>query len=402
MKILVLTPYMPSPPRSGGQRRLDGLMRGLARRHEVSLLSLSSSEHAEEELEAARAYCSEVIAIPHQGQSVMSFGKRVQQFRSMLSRDSFEAMNLRRADFQARLDQLCADNAYDLVQVEFCQMGIYRFSRRRVGAPLLVLDEHNIEYDLVKRFAEAPGELSRKLYNATNWRKLKREEVSTWRRFDGVVLTSARDDELLRSIEPQTRTAVVPNAVDLDEFAPNDTPTDELSLLFFGALDYYPNIDGVTYFLDEIFPLIRRLEPRATIRVLGRNPPPSIKAKEGNGVEITGFVEDPRPLIDRATAVVVPLRSGGGTRFKIVEAMSKGKAIVSTTIGAEGLDVEHEKNLLLADDAESFARAVERVLHTPELRAELGRAARARAVQAYGWPAAVGKLQAFYDELAAS
>jgi glycosyltransferase involved in cell wall biosynthesis len=259
-----------------------------------------------------------------------------------------------------------------------------------------VLDEHNIEYDLVRRSAEAPCSLPRKLYNEVNWRKLRTEERLAWGRVDGVVLTSARDEATLLADEPSTRTAVVPNAVDLQAFAPSATVCEKATLLFLGAVNYYPNTDGILYFLNQVFPRVLARRPDVKLRIVGMNPPESILARRSESVEVTGFVDDPRPLLDQASAVIVPLRIGGGTRFKIVEAMAKGKAIVSTRIGAEGLEVEHERHLLLADSAEDFALQIERVLESPALADRLGQAARQLAQTRYGWDAAVDKLEAFY------
>jgi glycosyltransferase involved in cell wall biosynthesis len=228
---------------------------------------------------------------------------------------------------------------------------------------------------------------------------VKKEEIAAWRNADGVVLTSAADEKTLLSELPSSATSVVPNAVDLESFAPQPTEVDPERLLFFGAMNYHPNIDGVTYFVKEVLPLIVAERPNVVFEVIGQNPPAEILALAGRNVTITGFVPDPRPYLDRASAVVVPLRVGGGTRFKIVEAMAKGRPIVSTTIGAEGLEVEHGRELLLADDPTSFARETLRLLESPELGAGLGGNARQRAEQSYGWGAAVVRLEQFYTEL---
>lgn len=401
MKILFVTPYLPSPPYFGAQRRLDGLMRGLAARHEVSLLSFVAADvHTERSLEVSRSYCREFDVIRHDVLNLTGQKKRLMQLRSLLSRGSFELRLLHRREFQARLDRLLTTRDWDIVQVEFCHMGIYRFRRTPGTRTRLVLDEHNIEYDLVKRTAETAEGAVRRVYAQVNWRKLEREERDCWRRFDGTALTSVRDEEMLKSAEPSTPTAVVPNAVDLDTFRPNGAARDPASLLFLGAISYFPNTDGILYFLDAIFPKIVALRPDVQLRIVGMSPPESVLAHRSRNVEVTGFVEDPLPYMDRASVFVVPLRVGGGTRLKVVEAMGKGKAIVSTRIGAEGIDVEHEKNVLLADDPEDFARQVVRLLDDPELAARLGTEARRLAEERYGWGAAVRRLEQFHEELA--
>ncbi len=378
---------------------MDGLMRGLAAKHEVSVLSLVGGPEVAEQIRQTREYCERVVTVKHEVLNMNVRDKRILQLRSLASRRSFEHLQTFNAEFQARFDELLASDEFDVVQVEFSQMGVFGFRRSPSRRPLFVLDEHNIEYSLIERTAQAAETLDRKLYATLNWKKLRTEEHAAWRAFDGVALTSKNDERMLLNDIPSIRTAVVPNAVDLEQFRPNETPLEPKTLLFFGAMNYHPNIDGVGHFIDETFPLIRAKCPGVRLQVIGQAPPDSIRAKAAADVEILGFVDDPRTYLDRATVVVVPLRIGGGTRFKIVEAMAKGKAIVSTTLGAEGLDVEHEKNALLADDPQTFAREVERLLADPKLVESLGRAARLRAEQSYGWEAAVDRLERFYDEL---
>ncbi len=400
MRILFVTPYLPSPPRFGAQRRLEGLLRGLARRHEVSLLSFSKPGGVDDEaLAATRAYLHSVVTVPYDVLDVEVSHKRLLQLRSLASRHSFETLLMRRPEFQSQLAELLASTAYDVVQVEFSQMGSYQLTRREARAPVFVLDEHNIEYDLTRRTAKAPGSLPRKLYSAANWRKQRGEERRAWQRFDGVVLTSERDAELLRTDLPATKTAVVPNGVDVDAFRPSGAPRDPATLLFLGAINYYPNSDGILHFLDHIWPLITAARPDARLQIVGMDPPSSVLSRRSDKVEVTGFVDDPLPYLERATVVVVPLRIGGGTRFKVVEAMAMGKAIVSTRLGAEGIEVTPETHALLSDDSASFAAAVLRVLGDPELNDRLGLAARQLAEERYGWRAAVAKLESFYSEL---
>jgi glycosyltransferase involved in cell wall biosynthesis len=401
MNILFVTPYLASPPECGAQRRLEGLMRGLSQCHQITLLSFSPG--TDRAPTVSHAYCKDVITIEHDVLRLPATAKRLLQSRSLLSRKSFEFLLYQNARFQSEFERLVQQNNYDVVQVEFSQMGIYRLPRvsprQGIRSPQFVLDEHNIEYEIVKRTAESEGSFARRTYSSLNWRKVKREELDAWHRFDGVALTSARDELMLKNESPTTRTIVIPNAVDLDAFRPNQTTIEPKTLLFLGALDYHPNIDGMAFFLDEIWPKVVKSAPDAKLIVVGRNAPASLLARKNDSIDFTGYVDDPRVYLDRAAAVIVPLRIGGGTRFKIVEAMAKGKAIVSTRIGAEGLDTKHEQHLLLADDPVSFADSVCRVINDDALAARLGQSARDFAEARYGWNAAVAKLEAFYVQL---
>jgi glycosyltransferase involved in cell wall biosynthesis len=399
MRILFVTPFLPSPPRFGGQRRLDGLTRSLAKRHELSVISFTATdEFKQAALEATRAYCQEVITFPDM-EFVERRDKRLLQARSLVSLHSFEHLLVaRRTEFLARLQQLVDSGRFDIVQVEFVQMAALKFALPRGRRFRTVLDEHNIEFDIVKRTANAQVSPARRLYSAVDWRKLKREETAAWRWFDGVAVTSERDASILSSLEPRTRVSVVPNGVDIDLFRPATRLPDADSLLFFGAMNYYPNHDGLTYFVEQIFPLILAKRPNTKLWVVGPAPP-SVKQLRSANIEVTDFVDAVEPYIDAATAVIVPLRLGGGTRLKIVEAMSKAKAIVSTRVGAEGIDVVNGESALLADDPHTFANHVENVLGDAALAQRLGSAARKLAEERYSWPALVSQLEGFYEQL---
>ena len=400
MKILLVSPFLPSPPRFGGQRRIDGLARELADRHDVSVLSFNATdewEHAS--LLETRTYCRQVRTLPNY-EPVEAGAKRKNQLRSLLSRYSYEhSLVASRRDFQRAFDEMLAGEDYDVVQIEFVHMAPFRLSYHSNNGPLFVLDEHNVEYDILRRTAKASMGLPRTVYNAVNWRKLAREERLAWRRFDGVALTSARDQQLLHADFPACRTAVIPNGVDVDEFSKSTGSVDADSLVFFGAINYFPNADGVMYFVDEVFPTVRQRRPHASFRVIGPGASPEILQRQHNGVEIVGMVDDVNPHIDRAAVVVVPLRIGGGTRLKIVEALSKGKPVVSTRLGAEGLDVVDGEHLLLADEPREFANQVERVLADSDLARRLGEAGRTLMEDRYSWGSITQQLEQFYDEL---
>ncbi len=401
MKILFVTPFLPSPPRFGGQRRLDGLMRGLAQNHEVDVVSFNrTDEYEHSSLDATKKFCREVVTVPNLDLAETR-DKRRMQLRSLLSLRSFELLLAAgRHDFQRALDGMLARVAYDVIQVEFVWMTAFRFARSGPAKPVLVLDEHNVEYDILKRTAGASGGLPRHVYNALNWRKLAREERAAWRKFDGISLTSARDAELVQRDFPGARTAVIPNGVDITEFSVSSQPSEPDVLLFFGAINYYPNQEALIYFIDNVFPLIRQRRPDTKFRILGPGAPDSVLSRAGNGVEVLGMVDQVGPYLESATAVVVPLRIGGGTRLKIVEALSKGKPVISTRLGAEGLDVVHDEHLLIADEPQAFAHEVERVLADPELGARLGRAGRQLMEERYSWQGIVVGLEKFFESLA--
>jgi glycosyltransferase involved in cell wall biosynthesis len=401
--ILFVTPFLPSPPRFGAQRRLHELISGVARSNDVSVLSLvDPGEDQEEALRATEEYCRRVVTVSNPAYGASPVRKRLLQLASLGSPHSYDWMGHSEEPFRAALDQMLA-HRYDVVHFELGPMAGYarEIGLRRPHRPVLCLDEHNIEYDIVKRTADAEAGTLRRAYSAIEWRKVRKEERYAWSHLDGCTVTSARDQELLLADEPMARTAVVPNGVDLDFFrpSPRSAPHESQTLLFFGAIDYYPNTDGVLYFLKDVFPKLVARYPRLRLSIVGRRPPEAILAQRSANVEVTGVVDDVRVWLDQADAVVVPLRIGGGTRLKILEAMAMGKAVVSTTLGAEGLDAVPGRDILLADDADAFVSQVGRLLDDRAMESSIGASARRFVSGRYSWKAAVERLSMFYDEL---
>jgi glycosyltransferase involved in cell wall biosynthesis len=234
-----------------------------------------------------------------------------------------------------------------------------------------------------------------------NWRKLQREELGTYREADGVYLCSVEDERRLLEQVPGARTAVIPNAADVEYYRPRptDPPPDGRTVVYFGLLSTVPNIDAVIHFVRDIWPRIVAAHPEACCKIIGGRPPSSLLELAGPRVELTGFVSDLRPHLAAAAAVVVPLRLGGGTRLKIVEAMAMGKAIVSTTLGAEGIEAVPGRDLLVEDQPAAFAEAVNRLLAEPGLAARIGHSARKLAIERYSWREAARALEDFYRRI---
>ena len=399
MKLLFLSPYLPSPPRSGGPRRIHGLLTELARRHEVSILAFTApGEATEEALSSTREYCTEVVTVDNDrlDRGVNQRQKRAIQLRSLFSPRSYERLIHHDPAFQRALNGMVGRTDYDVITAEFAQMACYRVPPRARR----VLDEHNIEYDILRRTANAGRSPVRKVYNRANYLKLRREEQAAWQQYDGITLTSERDEAILRRYAPGKPTAVIPNGVDTEHFRPSDAPIEPGTILFFGAINYYPNTEGLLFFIDEVFPRVKRQQPGAQLWIVGQLPPPEITSRAAEDVVVTGLVEDVRAYIERAAVVIAPLRIGGGTRLKIVEAMSMGKPVVSTRLGAEGLDVTDGEDILLADTAEEFAKQVARALRDGALAGRIGAAARRSAEAKYSWRGAAARLERFYEELA--
>jgi polysaccharide biosynthesis protein PslH len=354
LSILYVSQMPASPPRFGAQARVHGLMTQLARRHELTAVMLVDDEFdAEECRRAMQAYCREVVLVPNP-HIRQGLAKRLLQLRSLASTQSFERLQVTVPAMQRALDRVLRAKRFDVVNLEFSFLGDCDLRQAPPGErlPPLVVDSHNIDYDLARQYARAGNGLCRRLYAGANWRKLRREELGTYRDADGVYLCSAVDERRLLDQVPGARTAVIPNAADVEYYQPRptDPPPDGRTVVYFGLLSYVPNVDGVIHFVRDIWPRIAEAHPEARCKIIGGRPPKSLRALAGPQVELTGFVSDLRPHLAAAVGVVVPLRLGGGTRLKIVEAMAMGKAIVATTLGAEGIEAVPGRDLLVEDE----------------------------------------------------
>jgi polysaccharide biosynthesis protein PslH len=400
LSILYVSPMPASPPRFGAQARMHGLMTRLALRHDLTAVVLVDSEFDAEECRTAMlAYCRDVVLVPrpYVGEGLT---KRLLQLQSLASPRSFERRMAAAPVMQRALDRVLRARRFDLVNLEFSFLGEcdLRQAPPNQRLPRLIVNSHNIDYELARQYARAGKSLAHRLYAGVNWRKLRREELRAYRDADGVYLCSAEDERRLLDVVPGVRTAVIPNGADVDYYQPRtvDPPADGHTVVFFGLLAYAPNVDGLTHFVEKIWPRVVEAHPGARLKIMGAKPPRSLQLLAGPRVELTGFVPDLRPHLAAAAAVVVPLRLGGGTRLKIVEAMAMGKAIVSTTLGAEGIEAISGRDLLIEDQPEAFADAVNRLLGDPELAARIGQSARSLAVRRYSWSDAALALEGFY------
>jgi len=382
---------------------MHGLMTALARRHDLTAISLVDDEFDLEDCRRAMdEYCRQVVLVPNP-RGAPGLAKRTLQLRSLFSRYSFEHHCFAVPELQEALDRVQRQTPFDVVNLESPYLAHFRLRQAPAGAspPPVVIDAHEIAYDMVRQIAGRAGSLGRKLYGALDWRKLRHEELSAFREADGVYLCSLGDQQRLLAEVPEARTAVVPNAADVEFYQPrpSDPPADGRTVLFFGLLSTVPNLDGILWFVREIWPRILRARGDARLKIMGKNAPAAVRALAGPGVEVAGFVDDLRPHLAAAAVLIVPLRLGGGTRLKIVEGMAMGKAIVSTTLGAEGIEATPERDLLIADQPGDFARDVLRLLDEQGLAARMGAAGRRLAVERYAWTSAAASLERFYREI---
>jgi glycosyltransferase involved in cell wall biosynthesis len=251
-----------------------------------------------------------------------------------------------------------------------------------------VLFTHNVEATIWRRHYEVATNPIWKAISWQEWRKMEAAERRYLRLADRVLTVSETDRDAFASFLEPTRLTVIPTGVDVDYFQPMPVAETANSLVFIGSMDWLPNEDAIFYFVGEILPLIKQQYPQVSLEVVGRNPSRKLQAlaEREKSVRLTGWVEDIRPFVARGSVCIVPLRIGGGTRLKIFEAMAMSKAVVSTSVGAEGLPVKAGDNILLADTPNDFANSVIFLLSDPNQRKRLATSARTLVQAKYSWP----------------
>jgi polysaccharide biosynthesis protein PslH len=395
MRILWLKSDLLLPLDKGGKLRTWHLMRHLARRHDITYLAFADAATAPAHLAGMREVASRVKTVVRTDPPKRSFAFYADAAKYLTDELPYAVAKYRSAEYAAHVESLLAYHSFDLIVCDFLPPAVNL--PRELPCPA-VLFTHNVESEIWRRHAETQSNaVSRWLYEAQH-RRMLRYEQSALARFDGVLAVSDADRQTFERLYPSVDTSieVVPTGVDTDYFSSQSSNSESAvpSLVFTGSMDWLPNEDAMTYFCREILPLIRADEPGVRLSIVGRAPTPAVQrlAADSN-ITVTGRVDDVRPWIEGAAVYVVPLRIGGGTRLKIFEAMAMGKAVVSTTVGAEGLPVGDGRNVLLADEPRTFARHVVRLLRNREERDALGAAARALVVDNFDWSAVAGTLE---------
>jgi glycosyltransferase involved in cell wall biosynthesis len=385
MRILVHGSQLLFPANTGGRIRTSKLFERLARQHEITWVCLRRPEETDAQVEAMRACCARLETFPFVETPKLSPRFYWDLARNLASRYPFVIEKYFQPAMRARLGELLAKEPFDLLLCDFLQPSLnvldLPFAPR-------VLFQHNVESVIFERHFKENPQPAAKAYLYWQWRKLLAYEGRAARWFDHSIMVSEQDCQTMARLYGVTNTTAIATGVDADYYQPGGAESPEHDLVFTGSMDWLPNIDGITWFADEVLPRLRRELP-VKLWVVGRKPLPPVKALAERHPEIvvTGTVDDVRPYIARARLYLVPLRIGGGTRMKIYEAMAMGKPVVSTRIGAEGLPVTGGRDLVLADDAEAFAREILALLRDEGRRRSLGEAGRRLVTERFTWDA---------------
>jgi len=385
LRILWLKTELLHPVDKGGKIRTYNMLKELKREHHVTYLTLDDGSASAEERKRSSEYCHDLICIPHRRREKFTPGFYFELLLNLVEPRPYAIKKYESAAMLREIVELERRGSFDLLVCDFLAPAAN--VPRSLATPS-ILFQHNVEAMIWKRHYEIQTNSIKKAYLYSQWQKMRRFEKEMCRDFDCVIGVSAADREQMKREYGAQAVFDVPTGVDTDFFQPRGgVQPSAHSIIFTGSMDWLPNEDAIKYFMREIMPLIKKKVPDAALTVVGRNPPPALVelSKEDPSLTITGRVEDVRPYIEESAAYIVPLRIGGGTRLKIFEAMAMEKAVVSTTVGAEGLPVSNGVDLLVADEPAAFADAVITLLTNNSYAVQLGQRAASIVRQNHGW-----------------
>ncbi len=394
MKVLWISPKLPYPPESGDKLRQFNLIRELSSNIEISLIAFTLTRHEESLAGHMKRFCPRVKTF------FFDEFSQLQRINAIVkSPDPYYVSRYQRADVNNYIRNELETFQPDLIQIEHTYLAEYL---RRIPPHLKrpsILTKHNIDAHLALQSYKFADSLVKKVFWWLEWKKMAFYEPKADRLFSSVVVMSNTDKEaILNRKKPPAATHVVENGVDtrkLLPFAPSSKPV----LLFIGALDYLPNQVASIYICREILPLLKNIFPEVRILIVGRKPSSEILKLGSESVEVHGDVPEVEPFYETSSIAIVPLKAGSGSRLKILEAMALGRPVVSTSKGAEGLEIEPGKDFMLADDPQTFVESIRDLLVHRELYEKIATGARQTVENKYDWSEAAKKMMRIYEAL---
>jgi sugar transferase (PEP-CTERM/EpsH1 system associated) len=403
MNVLWISHNVPYPPQMGVLLRNYNLLKQLSRIADVYLVALCQRDILPVRVDLAEArrelekFCRhvEIVPLPSDASRLRWYGLVL---GSVITAHPYSVNWVKCRQLQSTIRELVRRVRFEVAHFDTIGLAEYRDD---VGDVPRVLNHHNIESQLMDRRRGVARNALERFYFAMEARKLRRYETEHCGAFDLNITVSELDKTLLSMMVPGSRIEVISNGVDTAYFTPGEEEIVSGNLVFVGGMNWYPNRDAILYFCREIWPLLGQEVPGASFTVVGGAPPRELLdlARRDPRVLVAGFVEDVRPYLRQAEVYVCPMRDGGGTRLKILDALAMGKAIVSTTIGCEGIDIQPSKNVLLADTPRDFVDRVKTVLADPQLRHRLGDEGRRLAETSYSWAIIGQRLNDLYRDL---
>jgi polysaccharide biosynthesis protein PslH len=376
LKILQLTRKVPWPYVDGESLAVRFMVKGMNKAGvSWDILAMNTTKH-----QVDREQATDILKADYRDIDFVEIDNRLKLIpliKNLIANRSYHISRFVSEAYREKLIQKLRDNQPDIVQLESLYLAPYIDTIREYSDAKIVLRAHNIEWQIWERVAESTSNPVKKLYLNIAWKQLKRFETETLRKIDALVPISRLDEAAFNSMGYTGPVFYFPIGIDtrfFDYRLPDFSRP--LMLHFIGSLDWIPNIEGITWFVNEIWPKIRTLFPNTGLRIAGRNTPPEIYQLAGNGVEVVGEVADAIAYVQAGQVSIVPLLSGSGMRAKIIEAMALGSIVISTSIGAEGIPATHRESILFADTGQEFADALSFIQRNPDKAAEMSLKAR--------------------------
>ena len=396
MKILQLCNKPPLPAKDGGCIAMNNITRGLiAAGHQVKILTIFTHKHEFDPDSLPGDYLDQTRI---EGVFVDTRINVVDAFSNFMTADSYNVSRFFSTDFDIKLTNTLQKEDFDIVHVESLFMTSYIGTVRRMSSAAIILRSHNLEFVIWEKIARGTSQLARRTYLKYLSRKLKEYELSMLGQVDGIAAISEEDKSHFRKLGSKKPMVTIPFGIPLDEYAPAEEEP-ELALFHIGAMDWSPNLEGILWFLEEVWPLINSNFPQLRFYLAGRNMPQFLVDTPHPNVFFCGEVENAADFMRSKSIMVVPLLSGGGIRVKIIEGMALEKAIVSTSLGAEGIDFEKDKNILIADNPQQWLEAIRSLVVDPSLVKKLGQEGKALVASKYDNAVITKELLTFYRSL---
>ncbi len=394
MRILMILPIYPLPTDSGEKRRIIAFLQGMAKQHRVMVASLGDVRYSNLWAEDSQVWKSHIV--PH------NFRKSVPAIRSFLSSKTYRETKFANCKLKKLITKLLDENDFDVVWVSSLNMAVYldkhlkKWSKSSHSKPILLIDQHNIDEYVWKKFAiYIRNPLYKVFCNCETIKNRKLQELY-FPYFDLILSVSEFDKKMTENYNVSSRNVILaPNGVDINYFKPaqklkrSSSPT----IVFGGSIDATMNQGAIQWFIKDIFPLVKKQIPEVKLLIVGRNPPASILGKVNSSINVVANPPDIRDYYSRADVFVVPLRSGGGTKLKTLEAMAMALPVVSTSTGAQGLNVISGEHLYVADEHDIFADKVMEFLLNPVKAEEIALNARKFVVENFSWEAIVYNVE---------
>ena len=403
MKILFISFFVPYPPVAGHLQRNYNLIREISRDNEIYLVTfnqkvlLPTKKQVDDGIKELKKYCEyvRIFDMPCQMSPLKWYAYL---FFNLFSATPLTAWKFYSKELIEEIKKLIVSHDFDLVHID--TVDIARYSELTGDIPT-ALNHQNVESILTRRRAANVKNPLTKFYIFLQSYKLRRYEKLYLGKFDVNLCVSQIDIENFKKMVPDARYEIVANGTDIQYFSPGDDNDVSQRLIFAGGMSWYPNADAMEYCAGEIFPIVKREFPDAFMDIIGSHPPAGLKSysQKDSHIIVHGFVDDIRAYMARAAVYVAPIRVGGGTRLKILDALACGKAVVSTSIGCEGLDVTPEENILIGDTPEEFAGQVIRLLRDSDLRKKLQRNGRKLVENKYAWEIIGAQLNRIYRSI---